>query len=428
LKKSAIQLSFPSPIKFEFMPHQLTGIEWLKEHDGCILADDPGLGKTAQALKAAEGREVIVISPPSVMNVWKDHAVLLNLPVPMIMSHGKLPKANVRVGFKGFDKKKKIRYVQPNLEVPSDAVLILDEAHAFKNYKSQRGESVQSLAMGILAKGGKVWLLTGTPMLNQPMELWQLLSIANVQWKTFGSWGNFISLFGGSKKYWGGYDFVPEAMNETEIKKCIAPYILRRTKDETLKDLPSKSHQVHKVSVPRDLHKFHPDEAVQAKSAEEIQGISEISSFRKILAMEKLKASMDLIESYEASGEPIVVFSAHLEPIESLMKREKWCGITGETTNQKRETAVKEFQAGYKVGFAGTISAAGVGITLNRAFHAFFIDKVWTPAINRQAEDRLHRIGQKNAVVIHHIVSDHMLDYHIDRVLGYKSEMIDRIF
>jgi SNF2 family DNA or RNA helicase len=282
--------------------------------------------------------------------------------------------------------------------------------------------------MGILAKGGKVWLLTGTPMLNQPMELWQLLSIANVQWKTFGSWGNFISLFGGSKKYWGGYDFVSEAMNETEIKKCIAPYILRRTKDETLKDLPSKSHQIHKVSVSRDLHKFHPDEAVQAKSPEDIQGISEISSFRKILAMEKLKASMDLIESYEASGESIVVFSAHLGPIDFLMKREVWTGITGETINSHRERAVKDFQSGFKIGFAGTIQAAGVGITLTRASNVIFIDKAWTPALNRQAEDRLHRIGQKNALIVHHIESDHMLCYHVNRVLGYKSEMIDRIF
>lgn len=428
MKKSAIQLSFPSPTKFEFMPHQLTGIDWLKEHDGGILADDPGLGKTAQALKAAEGKEVIVISPPSVMNVWEEHAIQLNVPIPNILSHGKLPKAFVTIGFKGYNKKKKIRTVHPNRDVPDNAVLILDEAHAFKNYKSQRGESVQSLAMGVLSKGGKVWLLTGTPLLNEPMELWTLLSICNVQWKTFGSWGNFISLFGGSKKYFGGYDFNPEAMNDTEIKKCISPYILRRTKSETLKDLPSKSHQIHKVSVPRNLHQFHPDEAVQAKSPEDIQGISEISSFRKILAMEKLKASMDLIESFEKTDESIVVFSYHTEPIEWLMKRDKWTGFSGETINSQRVRAVKEFQDGLKKGFAGTIKAAGVGITLTRASHCFFLDKDWTPKLNEQAWSRLDRIGQKNAIVIHHIESDHMIDFHVNRVCGYKSEMIDRIF
>jgi SWI/SNF-related matrix-associated actin-dependent regulator 1 of chromatin subfamily A len=145
------------------------------------------------------------------------------------------------------------------------------------------------------------------------------------------------------------------------------------------------------------------------------------------LAESRVKAVEEFVESYEDAGEPLVVFSAHVAPVKALAAREGWAAITGETPAEARTEIVRRFQAGELKGLACTMAAAGVGITLTRASTAVFVDLDWTPAINSQAQDRLHRIGQTAESVLYvRFTSDHPLDLHIHNLIVKKMDLIDR--
>jgi superfamily II DNA or RNA helicase len=134
---------------------------------------------------------------------------------------------------------------------------------------------------------------------------------------------------------------------------------------------------------------------------------------------------LEWVEPYEDAGEPVVVFSAHRAPIDALGAREGWATITGDTPAAKRTEIVARFQAGELKGVACTIMAAGTGLTLTRACTCLFVDLDWTPALNVQAQDRLHRIGQTAQSVLYvRMVSDHPLDLHIQALIAKKMEMI----
>src|SRR5262245_5578154 len=128
---------------------------------------------------------------------------------------------------------------------------------------------------------------------------------------------------------------------------------------------------------------------------------------------------LELVEQFEDQGGPLVVFSAHREPIEALAARGGWGVITGGTEPRRRQEVVDAFQAGRLKGVGRTIQAGGTGLTLTRASTALFVDLDWTPANNLQAEDRVCRIGQRAGHVrIIRMVSDHPLDRRVLRVLA----------
>jgi SNF2 family DNA or RNA helicase len=153
----------------------------------------------------------------------------------------------------------------------------------------------------------------------------------------------------------------------------------------------------------------------------------EISELRKELASAKTPYMLSLVETFEESQEPVVVFSAHTYPIEVLQKRKGWKVITGSTSNEDRAQAVKLFQEGKLKGIGATIKAGGVGLTLTNAHQAVFVDLDWTPAMNLQAEDRLCRIGQTKGVIINRIVADHILDQRIMSILIEKKKLLESV-
>ena len=150
-----------------------------------------------------------------------------------------------------------------------------------------------------------------------------------------------------------------------------------------------------------------------------------ISKARAALATVKLGAALELAESYEEAGEPLVVFSAHRAPIDAFGSREGWAIITGATPAETRTAIEDAFQRGELKGIAGTIKAAGVAITLTHASNAIFIDEEPTPALNDQAQDRLYRIGQSRGVVINRLIAAHALDRRIAELLAQKNEIIN---
>jgi SNF2 family DNA or RNA helicase len=136
---------------------------------------------------------------------------------------------------------------------------------------------------------------------------------------------------------------------------------------------------------------------------------------------------IDLVEDHEDEDVPLVVFSAHVEPLNQLAERDGWEKITGATSAERRQQIVNEFQAGNLKGVAVSIKAGGVGLTLTRAWKAIFVDLDWVPGANQQAEDRICRIGQESQKVeIVRMVSNHVMDLHVLELIHLKNNLIEK--
>lgn len=305
--------------------------------------------------------------------------------------------------------------------------LIPDEAHYAKTPRSRRTLTLRAIA----AMAERTWLCTGTPLLNNPPELWALMQVCESGGRgaakdVFGSWAEFVKLFGGKKKFFGGFDWSGEVLPEGTAR--LGTIMLRRTRQEVLPELPEKSYCVHlcgKVKVSTDVGSlFVLDEMTDDHILEECAPDGILSTHRRMLAEAKTKEMLKLVEQYEETNEPLVVFSAHRAPILALQGRKGWGVITGDVSAAERSALVADFQAGKLKGLAGTIGAMGVGVTLTYAAHMLFVDRSYVPAENLQAEDRECRIGQKRAILITTMVADHAVDRRVAEVLERKEAML----
>lgn len=305
---------------------------------------------------------------------------------------------------------------------PRGLVVIVDEVHACRN-ASKRTRRVR----GIVNAASRAWGLTGTPLLNHPDQLWRVMQSLDLAGTCFGSWNNFCRLFHATRNRWGGYEW---GMPMPEVPERLRRAMLRRTKAEVLPDLPPKRYQVLEINgigeaLRAELDRLWEEWGEVVESEEALPPFERFSEIRQKLAAARTPAVLEWVEPYEDAGEPLVVFSAHRAPIDELGKREGWATITGDTPAEKRTEIVARFQAGELKGVACTIMAAGIGLTMTRACTALFVDLDWTPALNIQAQDRLHRIGQTAQSVLYvRMVSSHPLDLHIQNLISKKMEMI----
>ena len=315
----------------------------------------------------------------------------------------------------------------PVIDPMAGVVVVADEAHNLKNSKTARSKRFTALADPARDGGGKVWLLTATPILNRPQELWTLLDAAGIAYEAFGGWKQFTRLFDGVKGAWGGWAWgSPDAL---AIAPKLAGVMLRRTKKEVLLDLPEKVWSDIVVDIDAStaalLDEVDGEEIVAAIKAGESLNFKKLSAARAALAKAKIPAMLEVVESYEEQAEPLVVFSAHLAPIDTLTKREGWAVITGATAPDKRTEIEAAFQAGTLRGVACTIKAGGIAITLTRAANMLFVDKEWTPFLNVQAEDRIYRIGQSRGVQIISLIGDHPIDHRIAELCSIKTAIVN---
>jgi SWI/SNF-related matrix-associated actin-dependent regulator 1 of chromatin subfamily A len=453
---------------------QTDGAKFLALHNKAFLADDMGLGKTVQAIVALpDGERVIVICPAAVKYNWRDEiqmwrpsyrvticsgkeetvakaiaegkttkAVPFRLPEPgeiIIVNYDILPTYLTPTKDSGrLSKTKKkpifVADLTPEQErALSETTVIADEAHLVKNYKTARSKKVDQLAR--ICK--RVWFLSGTPLMNRPEDLFGVLCSGFMN--VFGSWDNFLRLFNGYKNGFGGYEF---GMPKPEVPERMQRIMLRRLKSEVMKDLPPKIYQDIEVDIDGALTKKinellgkiidtkqtkDIEELVENLDIEQLPSFGEFSKIRAMLAESRIPAMLELVESYEESGTPLVVFSAHVKPIKALKNREGWRIITDDVGAEDRRNYVREFQDGKLKGIGITIKTGGLGITLTRATNALFVDLDWTPAMNLQAEDRLVRIGATGShVLIMRMRSNHPLDRHIQKLLAFKIALAYR--
>ena len=410
----------------ELYTFQKTGVAWLAPRCGALLADEMGLGKTIQALAALPpGARVLVVCPSAAKGTWRKEASKWRpeFRVSTLQGRGsaRWPSENEIVVTNydiadGFSS-----------EVPADVTIICDEAHMLKNPDAKRTKALRATIALALAKGGRCWGLTGTPLLNRPQELWGVLMSLGLAQAAFGSSKNFRYLFDAKLGKWGTVWGQPR---QPEVKERLDRVMLRRRKAEVLPDLPTKSWELRECALDRPhakaLGKLEEvfAEWLASPASDELPAFEGFSSVRQTLAAGKVPAMLDIVSEFEANEEPLLVWSAHRAPIDALAKREGWAAITGDTSADERSRLETRFQAGELKGLGLTIQAGGVAITLTHASHALFVDRMWTPALNEQAEDREVRIGQKNAVQIIDLVCDHPLDKRLHEVLMRKQALI----
>ncbi len=444
------------PTAVKLYDHQKDGIGWMRGRGllGGILADDMGLGKTLQALAAipvgANGKRLptVVVCPAVAKLVWQREAAKFapDLKVTVLTGKGSFrwPVAGEAVvtNFeimppvekRGDDK---FATLDPQVEaaMPDGLVLIVDEAHKVKNWAAQRTQSMRAVSFACRKRHGRVFLLTGTPLTNDPTETYSLLVAGGLQFETFkGDKDAAMRLAGGWRGRYG-WEFNANAISG-DFAAALKPVMLRRRKDEVL-NLPPKRRETlpceigpcHEADVL--VQKFMAagvdvkDPYMTLKKMGDTIGFEQMSRAREALARAKTKAATELAKSWTEDGEQIIVFSAHLAPVEACGTLAGFATITGDTSTDERARIEADFQAGKIKGIAATIKAAGVALTLTAATRVLFVDLAWTPADNEQAEDRAYRIGQTKSVLITTLVANHDLDERIAVLLAHKQDLID---
>jgi SWI/SNF-related matrix-associated actin-dependent regulator 1 of chromatin subfamily A len=408
-------------------PFQVQGVDWLSRRQKALLADEMGLGKTAQTLLALPDQPaVLAVTPACLKYNWKEEATRwrpdLNVTVVKGKKDFRLPNQGemVVVSYDCLPDE-----IEP--ATTSSVHLIADESHKVKGRKTKRHKAIKKLSRLVLS----VWALTGTPLLNNPDELFAMLDALDFVGETYKDWSSYLKLFNIKRGRW---DEILWGDPKPEVKQLLLRVMLRRLRYDVLPQLPTKQYQTILVPLPdnpslmEEMNELWGKYRCYLEDQDDLPPLGAMSAVRERLARTRIKAMKELVELYEEQGEPLVVFSDHRAPIEELQHRQGWGVILGDTPSAERQRVVAQFQAGDLKGVAATIQAGGTGLTMTNASTVLFVDLDWVPANNIQAEDRVCRIGQEaNKVQIVRLVSDHILDQRVLKVLDRKAKLARKV-
>lgn len=434
----------------KLFPYQREGVAFLAGRSHAGLFDEMGLGKTVQAIMAIPNvapktiAPTIICAPASLKGVWKKELNKWRPDVKNIFiangrdsffppGPGEVLICNYAIlpSYEDCEELIEEELIQPG------TILIGDEIHRAKNPKANRTKAWRRLVSIIEKRAGAVWGLSGTPLLNNGRELKEVTKSIGVFAEAFGTEKSFGRMFEAKDK-WANPP-VPDYFRPfPEVAKRLATVAIRRERKEVLTQLPDKLYRNVDADPPTGEAAEICDRAlgdelvmealrVLEKGGEtSFGGMGALMEARRCLATCKIPKLLEIADEYEDNGVPLIVFSAHRAPIDTLARREGWITITGNTPNHRRTEIESNFQAGKYKGIAGTISAMSEGLTLTHSHHVVFVDLDWTPARNQQAEDRACRIGQDKGVNIIRLVADHELDCMITDLLVRKAEAFDR--
>lgn len=452
----------PCPEGLAYLPYQRAGIAYAMGREGTLIGDEMGLGKTIQAIgvsNADDGiRSVLVICPASLKINWaREWARWTARPMTVAIANGKLPAADVVIVNYDIMRKHKAAIAARRWDL-----LICDECHYLKNPKAQRTAQVlgkwdkdPSKIVAPIAARRRLFL-TGTPILNRPIELWSLLKALDPQ-GLGRNWQHYVTRYCAGHKTSYGWD-VSGASNGHELQdRMRASVMVRRLKADVLTELPRKRRAVivlpddgagnairaeadgyarvsantEAARVDAELAKAGSDDeyaaAVERLNSAMQAAFAEISALRHATALAKIPQVIEHVTGALEAGEKIVLFAHHLDVIAALAEALPGCvTLTGENSQSERQAAVDRFQSNPSCRiFIGSIKAAGVGLTLTAASHVIFAELDWVPGNVTQAEDRCHRIGQTASVLIEHLVLDGSLDVSMAETLVAKQAVID---
>lgn len=418
-------------------PFQTTGVEFLASRQKALLADEQGLGKTVQAILAAKqlkARKILIVCPAVVKYVW--HREITEW----------TGEKDIQVVEGMFARVKDSAVTIINYDLLASPVVyeqiisrlyslgIFDEAHYLKGRDTKRTKAVL-LRGGVASRCLYKWFMTGTPVLNRPVELYPLLkACAPELLGEYSSFNSFAHRYCGA--YFDGYDLNVRGhsnVDELNTKLTRSGFMLRRLKSEVLRELPEKQYQIiplGKEGIKNSkLFRFLKTDA-RKQTPSSLDG-GDLATERRELALAKLPHVLNHLRSLLESEQKIVVFAYHREVLEQLQKDlgEYNPGLVyGGVSAVKRDQIVQDFRTKPQCRlFLGQITAAGVGITLVEARTAIFAEISWVPGEIFQAVDRIHRIGQKEKVLIQFMVWENTLEEFMLRSVIDKKHVVEAI-
>ncbi len=416
----------------ELAPFQWAAVRYALQSRRCFLADEQGLGKTVEALATIEADgayPAIVVCPASMKLIWARE-------VGRWLSHRTVRVLAGRLATIGAAEITILNYelvgaLRQGLALRRPRALIADESHLCKNPQAKRTQAVRRLSESVPADGLRL-ALTGTPVLNHAEELISQLRVIG-RLEDFGSGASFRREFHGERS--------EERLHWHLRRHCF----VRRLKSEVLPQLPAKRQVVVPVALTNEAeYRLAEDDVIEwlrsqpldlgtldAKIAATLRAerLAQLTTLGRLAARGKLAAALAWIHDFLASGEPLVVFARHVEVQQAVLRRfPQALHLLGEDSLTRREQTISDFQApnGPSLIVCATRVAAQ-GITLTRASNVCFLELEWTPAIHDQAEDRCHRIGQRDAVTAWYLLAAETIDETMARLIQRKRQVVSAV-
>jgi len=424
--------------------YQKLTVEFAINSNGrALLALDLGTGKTFCSLAYVahtKKAKTLVVCPSSMKYTWKNETEKwTKLKGFVVESKGKLSLEEYQANDVLI-----INYeiLKKNFELLSSVMidcLIIDESQYCKNNTAMRTKLVKALSRKIPS----ALLLSGTPILNRPIELFSQLNIIDPI-----TWNNYYSY---AKKYCGAWQSpwgldVSGASNLEELRQRINKYVIRIKKEDVLKDLPEKNFVNIPIRIDKESQKNYNLvensfieylKEVKDKTDKEInktlqaEKLAKLNELRQISTIGKQSVATEIIENIVESGQKVVVFCSYNAPLLELQKKlkEKAVMIIGSTSAQDRMVAIDAFQKDDKIKvFLGGMLSANTGITLTAAQNVLFLNYDWTPANMSQCTARIDRIGQEaKNINIYQIIAMDTIDQKIEELLKGKKEIIGEL-
>ena len=420
------------------MEHQKLAIQKLVGNKKFILADDMGLAKTGSSIIAAlesGSKKILIICPASLkinwqreIEIYSDRSVYIAEGKNFDQNHDfVIINYDILKNFHDLKNKESSQILKSNFDL-----VIMDEAHMVSNPQSARTKIVND----ICDKIDRVWLLTGTPMTNRPMNYYNLLNLVGSpvtsNWMAYARrYCNGFQFNVGRKKIWNVSGF----SNLDELRERTQSHILRRLKDEVL-DLPDKiitpvylrlkdKQYEDLMGEYYDWYDKNPNES----SSLTIQ-FGKLMKVRKIIAQEKIKTTIELAENIIEQGKKVIIFTNFTDTLRTIYDYfgKQAVYLDGSCSKPNRQKSVDEFQENDKIKvFVGNLKAAGVGLTLTSAEAVIMNDLSFVPAEHAQAEDRSHRIGQKNSTSVYYPIFENTIEGAIYDILKRKKKVISTV-
>ena len=419
------------------LPHQKEAIEKLVGSKRFILADDMGVGKSCSTIIAAletKAKKILVVCPASLKINWQREIAIYS-DRSVFIAEGKKFSTEHDIVIVNYDILKNFY----DIKNPNDSVIgqinfdliILDEAHMVSNSQAARTKIINSFTK----KAKYLWLLTGTPMTNRPINYYNLLNL--IESPVAQNWMAYAIRYcegyqfrAGNRKIWN----VNGASNLEELRERTSVQILRRLKDEVL-DLPDKIITPIYLKTTSKEYKELMGEYYEWLDKEEGSSsltvqFSKLMQVRKLIANEKIKETIEFAQNIIDQDKKVIIFTNFTETLQIIHNHfgKQSVYLDGSCNKTQRQYAVDQFQENDKIKiFVGNLKAAGVGLTLTKAEAVIMNDLSFVPAEHAQAEDRAYRYLQKNNVLVYYPLFINTIEGAIYDILNNKKKIIGTV-
>ena len=318
-------------------------------------------------------------------------------------------------------------------------IVVFDECTYLKERKAKRTKA--AILLGKTAKF--VIGLSGTPIINRPIEFFNMLNL--IEPKQFTSWFKFGLRYCNGEHNGYGWQFNGTS-NTKELQSLIQPYIIRRRKEDVLTELPSKRREVLYIEMPGNIRADYIAAETDIMSTVRIvqnnqedtandvhnNALAKLGILRHLVGLAKAEVAQDYIKNFIQDGEKLLVFGHHhdvLDLLEEFLKKEEigYERVDGTTATKLRQPAVDSFQTDKSKMVFLTSTAMGMGVTLTAASNALFVERQWSPATEEQMEDRIHRIGQEKGVIIWYMQLESTIDEKMATLVDNKRELLSTL-